>query len=649
MASGVITGAYRGYTVRTEWSSVSNVASNYSDVTCVHKLVCASAYALDISGRNNSCTAGGIAQSFTSGTISTSGGTTITLGTTKHRVSHNADGTKSISINTTFYMRASISGVWIETITANGTAVLDTIPRASSVTCNSFNIGDSTTVTINRASSSFTHTIKYVFGTLSGTIADKTSEASIGWTPNTSNFYGQIPSSTSKSGTITCDTYSGSSLVGTSQTSFTAYAKPSDCIPTISATITDTNSGTSGASGNSNKIVKYISKPKVTITATAKNSASISSYRISWGDGQVSTSSTTTFSNGVASPTVTVTATDSRGYTATPVTYNLSTLNRWVEYLYPAIATMAAARIESTSETAKLTVKANFFNGSFGASSNNGTFSYRYRESGGTWGNWTLLATETSGNVITGTATLNNISTEKSYDFQAKLSDYFNTSDTVERTISKSIGILRVGDKYVRVNGDILDRYKTKLTNGLAQYESSGIDPNTTIEELLLTSTNTPTSAFWYVRTMFFKEKSTIARKTQVAYPYAYDAQWVENRIFTRVFIEGTGWTAWKAIGATVSTTGESVGNALTGNLSIEWGKVIITPVANTPTTQVVYFGKKYKYPPVVIPTSSTGFPGTGVLEVAVAGVATTYVTLALTRTNNVQTGIHFLIVGEVE
>lgn len=650
MASGVITGAYRGYTVRTEWSSVSNVASNYSDVTCVHKLVCASAYALDISGRNNSCTAGGIAQSFTSGTISTSGGTTITLGTTKHRVSHNADGTKSISINTTFYMRASISGVWIETITANGTAVLDTIPRASGVTCNSFYIGDSTTININRASSSFTHTIKYVYGYLSGTIAEKTSLTSIGWTPPAVQFYGQIPNGTTGYGSVTCETYNGNTLIGTTTANFNAYAKQADCIPEVSATIVDTNTGTSGASGNSSTIVKYISKPKVTISATPKYSASIKSYRIAWGDGQTSTASSATFSNGVTSPTVTVTATDSRGYTKT-VVYNLSSLSRWVEYIYPTITAMTVARTESTSTTANLTATANYFNGSFGNSSNSHTFSYRYRISGETWGGWTLLATKTNGNTSTGTATISNLSTESSYDFQVKISDYFNNSEAVERNVSKSIGVLRVAEDYVRINGTIKDRFNTNVPNGLSIYRPGGVevDPNTTTEELVLTQTNGPTGDFWYIRTMFYSTKSATANRTQVAYPYATSTTVIRPTLYSRTYINGTGWSAWKPLGATVSTTGESVGNALTGNLSIEWGKVIITPVANTPTTQVVNFGKKYKYPPLVIPTSATGVPGTGVLEVSVAGVATTYVTLALTRTTNAQTSIHFLVVGEVE
>lgn len=637
-----------GFTLKTEWKATQNVSGNYSTVTCTHKLVCASGYGLYIGSRTNSSIVGGVSKSFTSSDISTNGGTTITLGTTSHKINHNADGTAKVSLSTTFNVKATLAGTYVASATASGTITLNTIPRASSVTCNSFNIGDSTTITINRASSSFTHTVKYEFGTLTGTISEKTSETSIGWTPTTANFYGQIPNATSKTGKITCETYNGTTLVGTTTADFTAYAKESACVPTVSATIEDTNEGISGASGSSSNVIRYISKPKVTITATSKYSSTIKSYRIAWGDGQASTASSATFDSGVSSPIVTVTATDSRGYTTT-VTYDLNTLKRWVEYIYPATKAMAVARTESTSETAILTATANYFSGSFGASTNNGTFAYRYRESGGSWGSWTLLSTTVSGDTITGTATVNNISTEKSYDFQVRLSDYFNTSDIIERTVSKSTGILRVADNYVRVNGDILDKYKTKLTNGLAQYESSGIDPNTTKEELLLTSVNTPTSAFWYVRTMFFKEKSTVARKTQVAYPYAYDAQWVDHRVFTRVYIENTGWTAWKATGADTQTTANYVGQSLVGsNLSIEWATVVITPsAANAPTPQRIYFNKTYEKAPIVLPVPLTASPGVEVKGVSIVGITTGYASISVTRTTTAATTVHFAVIGK--
>ena len=116
--SGTISGAYRGYTLQTTWSATQNTAGNYSDITATHKLICDSTFALYIDGRSNTCTVDGTAKSFTSGAINTGGGTTITLGTTTHRVYHNADGTKAFTMTTVFNMQADIVGTWVSSITA---------------------------------------------------------------------------------------------------------------------------------------------------------------------------------------------------------------------------------------------------------------------------------------------------------------------------------------------------------------------------------------------------------------------------------------------------------------------------------------------------------------------------------------------------
>lgn len=633
-----------GYTLKTDWSATQSVSGNYSTVTCNHYLICASGYDLYIGTRSNSCIVGGSTKAFSSAAISTGGGSTISLGTTTHTINHNADGTASVGISTTFSVKATISGSYIESVTANGTATLNTIPRKSSVTCNSFYIGDSTTININRASSSFTHTIKYTYGTLSGTIATKTSETSIGWTPPATDFYGQIPNGTTGYGSVTCETYSGSTLIGTSTANFQAYAKKADCIPTVSATIVDTNASTIALTGDSTKLIKYLSQPKVTISATAKNSASIKSRKMTWGDGQTSTSTTATFNNGVTSSNVTVSATDSRGYSKA-VTYDLT--NKWIEYVKLAFSSITISRPESTSSTAKIKVNGNYFNGSFGAVANAFALKYRYKEEGGTYTDYVTVETARTNDTFDYSATLEGIDYKKQYIFEFVVEDAAMVVSSGERILEKGEAIFRVGHDYTRTNGRILDDYGTELVNGLAKYRTGGTDinPNTTIEELILTETNTPTTGFWYIKTMFYSTKTSTSNRTQIAYPYGSSS--TRAGIFTRTYVNGTGWSAWQGIGIT-NASGESVGNSSLGELSIEWGKVVITPVANTPTTQVVYFGKTYKQPPVVIVAASTGVIGTGVLGVAVAGVSTTYATLVVTRTNTVPTGIHFAVIGKV-
>lgn len=109
------------------------------------------------------------------------------------------------------------------------------------------------------------------------------------------------------------------------------------------------------------------------------------------------------------------------------------------------------------------------------------------------------------------------------------------------------------------------------------------------------------------------------------------------------------GIDAKKVLGGTITATDDNSGNGLAGNIGIEYAKATITPVANTPTSQVVYFKRAYKKPPVVIPVPSTGVIGTAVMGASVIGIAKDYTTICMFRTTNVPTGIHLLIVGEVD
>lgn len=642
--SGTIEKSFsRGYTLRTNWSATQNISGNYSVVTCNHYLICNSGYDLYIGARSNSCNVGGSTQAFNSAAISTGGNSTISLGTTTHTINHNADGTASVGISTTFSVKANISGSYVESVTANGTATLNTIPRKSSVTCNSFYIGDSTTINISRASSSFTHTVKYNYGTLSGTIATKTSETSIGWTPPTT-FYGQIPNGTTGYGSITCETYSGNTLIGTSTANFNAYAKESDCIPTVSATIVDTNESTIALTGDSTKLIKYLSQPKVTITATAKNSASIKSRKMTWGDGQTSTNAEATFTNGVTSSNVTVSATDSRGYSKA-VMYDLT--NLWVEYVKLAFSSIALKRPESTSSTVNIKVNGNYFNGSFGTVKNDFTLRYRYKEEGGTYTGYVTVETARTNDTFDYSATLEGIDYRKQYIFEFVVEDAAMVVSSGERILEKGEAIFRVGHDYTRTNGRILDEYGTEVLNGMSKYETSGsIDVNTTIEELVLSTTNTPDSGFWYVKTMFYADKTATSNRTQIAYPY--------NRVaptYCRYYVNGTGWSEWFASDIKEKYVSDSNGYIWFGNgMLIQWGAVSITPTsANVVTQTTIYFNKTYDLLPVVLAIPKTNVPhviSSGVGQGSTVSAGLYSMVIYLNRTNTVATNFLWTAIG---
>ena len=538
-------------------------------------------------------------------------------------ITHNADGTKNLSTSAYF----EIPGV-VSSSSNAASFTLTTIPRTSSVTCNSFYIGDSTTINISRASNTFTHTVKYVYGTLSGTIATKTSQTSIGWTPPTT-FYGQIPNGTTGYGSVTCETYSGDTLIGTSTASFNAYAKESDCIPDVSGAIVDTNASTIALTGDSSKLIKYLSQPKVTITATAKNSATIKSRRMAWGDGQYSTNATETFTSGVTSPSLSVIANDSRNYSSA-VSYDLT--SKWVEYVKLAFSSITLSRSESTSSTAKIKVSGNYFNGSFGKVSNSFTLKYRYKEEGGTYTNYITVDAPRTNDTFDYSATIEGIDYKKQYTFEFVVEDAAMVVSSGEKVLEKGEAIFRVGQDYTRTNGRILDEYGTEVVNGLSKYKTGGvdIDPNTTIEELVLTETNTPTGGFWYVRTMFYSTKTATSNRTQIAYPYAYDSN-VRACTYMRTYVAGTGWSQWALTSARCET-----------------GWVSITPVANTPTAVYVAFKNKYNKVPNVVTSAGSGVIGTQVLGTAINGITTTGVNIVLTRTNTTPTTVYFQVLEEV-
>lgn len=131
--SGSITGTYRGYTLRADWSAKQNVSGNYSDITITHTLVIGSAYSLNIGARSNTCSVDGAAQSYSSPAINQKGGS-VTLGTTTHRVNHNSDGSKTCTISDVFNVNATIDGSKVDSITASGNVTLDNTPRQATIT-----------------------------------------------------------------------------------------------------------------------------------------------------------------------------------------------------------------------------------------------------------------------------------------------------------------------------------------------------------------------------------------------------------------------------------------------------------------------------------------------------------------------------------
>lgn len=369
-------------------------------------------------------------------------------------VEHTSDGTKTISVSSSLSTRNFTPNY----ASASGSVTLTTIPRASEVTCTNKDIGEVVKISVDKKSPSFTSTLTYKIGSLTGTVATKTSEKNVDFptSPIADSIYAQIPSNTEIQGTIYCDTYSGNTKIGdTKSCKFYLYAIKSECEPSVSATIVDTNASVTSIMGPNTKFVRYISKPKVTINATPKKSASIKSYYINMNDGQTSNSSTYTFPT-MGSNKINVSVTDTRQYPG----YN-DYLVSMVEYIKLHINEISVSRPEGTSNEAILNVNGAYYNGAFtDTKSNSLSASFKYRLSGAT------DATEwTDGGPLTPTITnntfrINNLTLGTNFDYDQEYQFLFTFEDTFMvvneyYTLEKGQEPLAVGEDGVYVYGTL--------------------------------------------------------------------------------------------------------------------------------------------------------------------------------------------------
>lgn len=296
-------------------------------------------------------------------------------------IAHNTDGSKKLSV--AFSIDMAKASYTPGPINVTGKSMtLTQIPRASTIGATDANIGATSMIAVNRKSSGYTHSIAYKFGTLSGYITEsgwvsteetKFTNTSIAFTVPTS-FYAQIPNAKVGTCTLTIRTYSDTTQIGDAQTcTFTATAAEADCKPTVSGVVVDSNDVTKALTGDESKLVRYYSTALCTITATAKNSATIRSKTIV---GNSVSENTMSIPN-VESGNVVFAAKDSRGYSAS------DTVNATMVSYIKLTNNAACTRDDATSGKATLKLNGNYFSDNFGSTANELTA--RYRIDGGDW------------------------------------------------------------------------------------------------------------------------------------------------------------------------------------------------------------------------------------------------------------------------
>lgn len=383
-------------------------------------------------------------------------------------VTHNADGTKSINLSGTIYFG---DGVSPGTLSASGKATLSTIPRATvpSLSPASQAIGSAITINLPRASSVFTHTLTYSFGSAAGTIATGAG-GSASWTLP-SSLAAQIPNAASGTGQITCSTYNGSTLVGTKYINFTATV-PASMVPSISSIgITEAATGINAQFG---AYVQNKSRLNIAISASGIQGSTIVSYKTEVAGSSFSGSSVVTgYITSPGSLPVKVTVTDSRGHTAVKT----QTVNV-VAYANPAIASFTAVRSTTAGvfddQGTSLSISMNF-NVSAVGNKNTKSYAVDLQKNGET--TWVSLL---KGSVYSYNSTYvadNVLSIDSSYTLRLRVTDYFTTSEAIVdvssgftlmdfRSTGKGAAVGKVSEKDAFEVGMIAEFFKSVIIHG---------------------------------------------------------------------------------------------------------------------------------------------------------------------------------------
>lgn len=159
---------------------------------------------------------------------------------TTARVYHNGDGGKIATISADLTGSGGYSPSYLSI--SERKFELTRIARASSVSVSGAAVvGREFVISINRAASSYTHKLRYVFGSEAKDIATGVGTSHTWTVP--SSLLAQIPNSNSGRGTIYCETYSGSTSIGETSVAFTVEVAEGGARPTLAdITLTEGNS-----------------------------------------------------------------------------------------------------------------------------------------------------------------------------------------------------------------------------------------------------------------------------------------------------------------------------------------------------------------------------------------------------------------------
>ena len=351
---------------------------------------------------------------------------------------HNADGTGSATVGSYY------SSGYGNMPYGEFTLTLTKIARASQPSINTWpnnspdiTAGVACTIHMNKQAN-FTHKVSYWFGNKKGTIATGVVD-NCSWTPPTS-LLDQIPNASTGSGTISVETYSGSTKIGeTKSCGFTLHL-PNNSEPTI-GTITLTEQHAGVKAKNANVTVQQISKKLVSVPVSAKYSASIKTVTC---DGVTLSNNNGTYTGYISNKsngTYKITAIDSRGLQSSN-----TVTQTFYEYAKPFI-TATLKRESETSAKGTLSV-----NGSYSTILSN-TLSMTIQRNDSS--SPTTVSPSLSNGSISYSKSYTDLNYVQSFTIKVKVTDGFGESVEVTAVLGVGQYALWMGKYNVKVGGKL--------------------------------------------------------------------------------------------------------------------------------------------------------------------------------------------------
>ena len=193
--------------------------------------------------------------------------------------------------------------------------------------------------------------------------------------------------------------------------------------------------------------------------------ADIVSYSTIWGNSS-STTKETTFVNGIDSNILQVSAKDSRKWVGN-VSYDIT--ENYIDYIKLGYEKFTLERPETTSNTINANINGVWFNGSFGVSTNTLELKFRYKEKDGSYGEYQTITLTIENNKFSYSGSIGDAyDYQKQYDFEFVLTDKI-MSLVATFNVTSGESIIRVGETYVRILGDVRIRGNIELEGSIIQ------------------------------------------------------------------------------------------------------------------------------------------------------------------------------------